>query len=123
MAFRRSPKDFCNTEKHLGTYLLENQRLCSSSLRCVVYNPVCTHSMYNMALQIHSGKQRRRVTFIGCGQTELALYNLGSHSLGTHCNISLFSSLTCLLRACTNSETLVLAAAAARFVWFWFGGL
>lgn len=57
------------------------------------------------------------MTFIGCSQTELALYNLESNSLSTHCNISLF--LSCLM----NSEPSVLAAAAAYCVCFRFVGL
>lgn len=58
--------------------------------RHVVYSPGYTLLMLNAALQIHRGHQRCRVTFIGCSQTELALYNLEFNSLSTHCNISLF---------------------------------
>lgn len=88
--------------------------------RHVVYNPGYTLLMLNTALQIHRGEQRCHVIFIGCSQTELALYNLESNSLSTHCNISLFLLTSYRFM---NSEPSVLAAAAAHFVWFWFGGL
>lgn len=56
----------------------------------VVYNPGCIlghiwHSTLNT--------QRWRVTFIGCGHTELVPYNLESRSLSTYCHFSLFPSL------------------------------
>lgn len=61
--------------------------------------------MYNTAPQIHRGKQRLLVTFIGCSRAEIALSNLGSNSLGTHCNISLFFFLSAhLLQESVNGE-------------------
>lgn len=56
----------------------------------VVYNPGCIlghiwHGTLNT--------QRWRVTFIGCGHTELVSYNLESRSLSTYYHFSLFPSL------------------------------
>ena len=61
--------------------------------------------MYNTAPQIHRGKQRWLVAFIGCSLAEIALSNLGSNSLGTGCNISLFYFFSAhLLQESVNGE-------------------
>lgn len=62
-------------------------------VRCVVKVAQPQHSTQQSGKPC-SGKQRWCVTFIGRSQTELALYDLGSTSLSTHCNIifSLFTS-------------------------------